>query len=264
MLENKRVCKTCGEEKNFSEFTNKKSCSFGITHTCKMCTKNYKKLFYEKNKENYNKKNIKNYHDNKNNPKYVEVKKKWLDKNKERIVEYKKNYANKNKEEISKKAKARYIKNKEKIKNKSKERYEKLKDVAEFKEKRKIYGDKYHNEKYETDPIYRLSHIIQSSIKGCIRRGGYTKKSRTHELLGCSFESLNIHLENKFESWMSWKNHGLYNGELNYGWDIDHIIPLSSANTEEVLLKLFHYTNLQPLCSKINRDIKRNHIYSYG
>ena len=32
---------------------------------------------------------------------------------------------------------------------------------------------------------------------------------------------------------MNWENYGLYNGELNYGWDIDHIIPISSAKTEE-------------------------------
>ena len=57
---------------------------------------------------------------------------------------------------------------------------------------------------------------------------------------------------------MDWGNHGLYNGELDYGWDIDHIIPLSTATTEEELLKLNHFSNLQPLCSKINRDVKRN------
>ena len=83
----------------------------------------------------------------------------------------------------------------------------------------------------------------------------YSKKSRTHEILGCSYEELKIYLESKFESWMTWDNKGLYNGELNYGWDIDHIIPMSSANTEDEIYKLNHYTNLQPLCSKINRDI---------
>ena len=44
-----------------------------------------------------------------------------------------------------------------------------------------------------------------------------------------------------------WENYGLYNGELNYGWDIDHIIPISTAKTEEEIIKLNHYTNLQPL-----------------
>ena len=69
------------------------------------------------------------------------------------------------------------------------------------------------------------------------------------------------YLESKFEDWMNCENYGLYNGELNYGWDIDHKIPLSSGKTEEKIIELNHYTNLQPLCSKINRDIKKDLIY---
>jgi hypothetical protein len=57
-----------------------------------------------------------------------------------------------------------------------------------------------------------------------------------------------------------YENRGLYNGELNYGWDIDHIIPLSSVNEENDIIKLNHYTNLQPLCSKVNRDIKKDNL----
>ena len=91
-------------------------------------------------------------------------------------------------------------------------------------------------------------------------RNGYTKKSRTCEILCCSFEEFQIYFESKFESWMTWENRGKYNGELNFGWDIDHIIPISSATTEEEILKLNHYTNLQPLCSRINRDIKKNKL----
>jgi len=56
------------------------------------------------------------------------------------------------------------------------------------------------------------------------------------------------------------KYRGLYNGYFNYGWDIDHIIPISSAKTEDDIIKLNHYTNLQPLCSKLNRHIKRANI----
>jgi len=40
-------------------------------------------------------------------------------------------------------------------------------------------------------------------------------------------------------------NYGLYNGEINYEWDIDHIEPIS---------------NLQPLCSYTNRFIKKNKL----
>jgi len=48
--------------------------------------------------------------------------------------------------------------------------------------------------------------------------------------------------------------------EPNSGWDIDHIIPISSAESEDDIIKLNHYTNLQPLCSYINRVVKRDKI----
>jgi hypothetical protein len=38
---------------------------------------------------------------------------------------------------------------------------------------------------------------------------------------------------------MCWDNQGK--------WHIDHIIPLSSGKTEDDIIKLCHYTNLQPL-----------------
>ena len=102
---------------------------------------------------------------------------------------------------------------------------------------------------------------MNSSCPQChskaFKRNGYTKKSKSIDIIGCSFEEFQEHLESKFESWMTWENKGIYNGELNYGWDIDHIIPLSSAKTEEDVIKLNHYTNLQPLCGYTNRYLKR-------
>ncbi len=102
------------------------------------------------------------------------------------------------------------------------------------------------------DPLFKLSHNIRCRITSSFKNKSYNKNSRTPKILGCSFDELKSYLELKFESWMTWNNQGLYNGELNYGWDIDHKIPLASAETEEELLKLNHYTNLQPLCSRIN------------
>lgn len=43
----------------------------------------------------------------------------------------------------------------------------------------------------------------------------------------------------------------------NKGCNYDHIIPMSCAKTEEDVIRLNHYTNLQPLCSHINRNIKK-------
>ena len=64
--------------------------------------------------------------------------------------------------------------------------------------------------------------------------------------MGCSPQFLKEYLENQFTEGMSWDNHS------QYGWHIDHIIPLSSANTEEEIYNLCHYTNLQPLWAEEN------------
>jgi hypothetical protein len=126
---------------------------------------------------------------------------------------------------------------------------------------------KYRNENKETLNKRRkenittyLNCIIGNCIRSSLKRLNNHKKSRTYEILGCSISEFKLYLESKFEPWMNWDNHGKYNGELNYGWDIDHIIPISSAKTEEDVLNLNHYTNLQPLCSYTNRFIKRDSI----
>ena len=113
-------------------------------------------------------------------------------------------------------------------------------------------------EKYSSDTNYKIKSQIRALIYKIFKRNGVSKNSKTVEILGCSFEELKLYLESKFEPWMTWENKGLYNGDFNYGWDIDHIIPLASAEKEEDIIKLNHYTNLQPLCSKVNRDIKRD------
>ena len=163
-----------------------------------------------------------------------------------------------------------YYDNKEKILNK----YKILNSISETKVKRSKYSKKYRKlnldllkkkalEKQKlkrNEPVYKFKESIRNRIRNSINHNGLRKKSKTSEILGCSFDEFRIYIESKFESWMNWKNRGLYNGELNYGWDIDHIIPMSFATTEAEILRLNHYTNLQPLCSYVNRNTKRgNH-----
>lgn len=125
------------------------------------------------------------------------------------------------------------------------------------------YKNIWFNNRMKTDPLFKVTKTIKTSIKDSFRKNGYKKESRTHDILGCSFEEFKTHLESKFEDWMSWNNHGLYNGNLEYGWDIDHIVPVSSGKTKDEIIKLNHYTNLQPLCSYTNRHIKTNKL-NYG
>jgi hypothetical protein len=159
--------------------------------------------------------------------------KKWRDKNKE----YQEKYKEKNFDKLSKYQKEYQTLNKEEL------------------NKKRIVRKK---NRYRVDLSYRLKTNIRNIIKKSFIRNGFSKKSKTLDILGCSFEEFKSYLESKFENWMGWENRGLYNGDLYHGWDIDHIIPLSSAKTEEEIIILNHYTNLQPLCSKINRDIKRD------
>lgn len=216
-----KICKKCEIELDISLFGRNVKSKDGFKNICRICLRKDAELYRIKNREDINKRSNKHYHDNK------EKRKKYNDINSEVLKEKKRIY---------------YIKNKDRIK----EYNENNKEIRN--RKRRLNNNK----------LYRIKNSIRTSIGRSIRINGYTKKSKTYEILGCTFKEFKLYLESKFESWMNWDNYGLYCGEFNFGWDIDHIIPISSADSEETLIKLNHYTNLQPLCSKINRDIKKN------
>ena len=119
-----------------------------------------------------------------------------------------------------------------------------------------------YNERLKQDINFRIKHNMKVNFKRHIRFINDSKDDRMINILGCNYKDFINYIELKFESWMNFDNYGLYNGQLNYGWDLDHIIPISSANNKDDIKKLYHYTNFQPLCSKINRDIKKD-IYNY-
>lgn len=222
-----KICCTCKEEKSFDFFGKLKTGKDGYRHDCKDCRKMY--TINNKNK-------IKEYKEKyylENREKCNGESKKWYIENLEFKKEYDKDYCLKNKDRKSESHK--------------KWRSDNVEKIRKYK---KIY---YHNV-VRKDP----DKMIRISARSLVRRFLKVKSSKTSDIIGCSYEYLRCFLESKFEQWMSWDNYGLYNGELNYGWDIDHIVPLSSAKTDDEVIKLNHYTNLQPLCSKVNRDIKND------
>jgi len=221
--------------------------------------KEYMKLYYEKNKEklllqkkiyrenNKDKIYFKNKKYKENNLEKVNINsKQYRENNKEKLKLYQKEYTENNKN----KSKEYYENNKEKISLRGKEYRENNKDKI----------NQYYKKRRQCDPLYKLKQNLRTIIRTSIKKNGYKKLSKTELILGCSFEEFKNHLESKFQSWMTWDNQGKYNGELNYGWDVDHIIPVSSTKTQEEIIKLNHYTNLQPLCSKINRNIKKDKL----
>ncbi len=147
-----------------------------------------------------------------------------------------------------------YLKNKEKFLEKSKQYF---KDNQKIKQEK---NNKRYKERRDSDPVFKLATNIKRNIRAILNKKGLVKKSKTSEILGCSYEDFKQHIESQWEAWMNWDNYGLYNGEPNYGWDIDHIIPSSSGKTEDDVIKLNHHSNLKPLCSYYNRKIKRDNV----
>lgn len=107
-----------------------------------------------------------------------------------------------------------------------------------------IYKREYKRIKVKTDPLYHTEIKLRERIRQAFKRTSYCKSNGTTVILGCDYFTAFNYLESLFKENMSWDNRS--------EWHIDHIVPLSSATTEEELIKLCHYTNLQPLWAEDN------------
>ncbi len=255
-----KVCNKCNIKKDVTEF-------YSGRKKCKLCYCEYSKEYYKNNKEK-KKKYDKEYR--KSNREIILIKKKeYYEKNKEYHNKMGKIYYNKNKDKVRKYKKTYYEENKEKFKVNGKRwrdnNNEKIKvDGKRWrdnnKEKLKRYHKEYKKNRCKSDPLFSLKLSIRNRIYNSLNIKGYKKKSNTYTILGCSYEEFKLHIESQFEDWMNWDNYGIYNGKEKCGWDYDHIVPVSSAQCEEDIYRLNHYSNIQPLCSYINRCVKRDNI----
>jgi hypothetical protein len=175
----------------------------------------------------------------------IQYQKNYANKNIEKLKTYKKKYRSENKDEIKDKLANYYKDNSEKIKDRARHNYSINRD------KKIEYQTNYQRERRINDPIFKLKHSVSRMIRNSLKSKKFRKNSRSVDILGCSIEYFKSYIENRFEDNMTWENYGKV-------WDIDHIIPLSSAINEEDVIRLNHYLNLQPLDSYINRNIKRD------
>lgn len=225
--EETKICGKCGLNKSKSKFYKRESVKDGYRSECISCS--------------------------------ADIGKKYREENREKIKQYQKErFQREKKYQLERKQKWRR-ENPEEYKAQNHRYYEKSKDI-QF-EKRKIkLQDPLEHEKYITyfrerkkiDPEYKLICNLRTRLNRYLKSLNGEKESSAKNILGCSPPEFRNHLEKQFKEGMTWENHG------QFGWHIDHIIPLESANRNvEKLLKLFHYTNTQPLWWKENLDKRK-------
>ena len=257
----KKKCNKCTIEKNVDCFFKNSGTKDGYNTICKECMKKVNTKYYNKNiekikkyresKKDLNKVYMKDYY--KNN---LSKRKEYKEKNVEILKQKRKEYYEKNKEIILESTKKRNIQNIEKIQDYNKQYRENNLDSEkrrwkEYYEKNKNElikkSSKKTKEKRNTVILEKLKHNVRNRLLFYLKVKNIRKNSKTFDIIGCSPDSLKEHLEKQFTEDMAWENYGYY------GWHIDHIIPLSSAKTEEELYKLSHFTNLQPMWASDNR-----------
>ena len=122
-------------------------------------------------------------------------------------------------------------------------------------------NNRYTQKRRQSDPIFKLRTNIPCLLRHAFKSNGYIKNSKSTEVLGCEWGEFKQHIESQFKPWMTWDNYGCkVPSGPDTTWDLDHIIPISTAVTIDDIKRLNHYTNFQPLCSFQNRFIKRDNV----
>ena len=109
------------------------------------------------------------------------------------------------------------------------------------KEHLREYKSNWFNEKYSTDPQFRLQSNFSVQMRICIKN---KNRISVFNLVTYTKQQLMKHLEKQFDNNMTWKNYGSY-------WHIDHIIPKNffnfSSYKDEDFKRCWALVNLQPL-----------------
>ena len=104
----------------------------------------------------------------------------------------------------------------------------------------------YFNQKRKEDYIFKIKEQIRNLVNISLKNKNHRKNTKTSKILGCDLDFFIEYIL------------GTYKAIYGYEWDknesvhIDHIIPLATAKTEEEVIKLCHYTNLQLLKAEDN------------
>lgn len=228
-----KICTKCGIKKNIDDFYYLKQRN-KYQNKCKECVKKqvleYQKNNFEKIKKQ-KKEYFKKYREN-NIDYFKEKDKKFRSLHENYMKEYSKKYREKHKEYF-KEYNKKYNEKKKKERAKNKKTKIKTKEQLELR---------------------KFKQQIRCLISKSFSRKKFIKKESTEKILGCNFKQLHKHLLKT------------YKNNYKIEWDgiekihIDHIIPLATAKTQEEVIKLCHYSNLQLLKAhdNMNKSSKLN------
>jgi hypothetical protein len=139
------------------------------------------------------------------------------------------------------------------------EKGEELKAVARTPKGRAKTLARYHK-RIKVDVVYKMTRALRSRLTSAVKaykqNGIVFKKGKTLKMIGCSMEFFLVHMESQFKPGMSWDNHGLQSYKTGKKWNIDHIKAIDKFDLTKIeeQNKCFHYSNLQPLWHKENRE----------
>lgn len=232
-----KICSNCRFEKPISEFTKDSSKKDGFCHSCKNCKKEYDKQYYTTNKTKIQEKQ--KYWRNQNPKKLSKQKQKYRNNNKETVKIQLQNWRNSHQKEIKNYRENHKIKMSLYSKNYGKNNRNKI-------QKRK-------NLRRKIDTVYKFSCNIRSLISKSLKCKGYSKKSHTYEILGIGYkECLDYLFTNAKLRYSDFKEEDFLKENC---YQIHHIVFLQTANTEEDIIKLNHYTNLELLTLEDHKKI---------
>jgi hypothetical protein len=248
-----KTCSVCHVPKDLDDdFYNSRTSKDGKASRCKQCDGKKRKKHHEDNLEQ-EKKTDDAYHER--NKERIAARMaaygaKWYAENKEKknaqseawrlthpeeCNQYAREWRKNNPDKSAEYGQRYYSRNKSLI---AKRRRDNIQRIRDYKKRRA-----------ENDPEFKLYNLLSNRMRSAINRSTGSKSHTTFILIGCTPAFLRTYLESQFKRGMSWENYGS-------SWEIDHIIPCDKWNLldPEEQLRCFHFSNLQPLTRKKNRQ----------
>ncbi len=254
-METKECKGKCGQIKSIIEFSLRSD--NGLPNSkCRQCIKEYYEIYRKEKSAKLKQKQQEHYAKNKIS--ILKDKKLYYEENKNRILVNAQNYYEENKEYLKAKHRAYYIENRKEILQSKK--------VYAGKNRKKLsnYTIQYFKRRRANDFAFALRCDLSTMIGKALKSNDGSKCGESiTKYLPYTISELKTHIENQFESWMTWDNRGKYcetswkdDDQSTWTWQIDHIVPQSTfyyiSMEDEGFKKCWCLSNLRPLSAKQN------------